>query len=86
VLYYIEKLDIVTQGNYHKFTISQDAQELKKMLLATGDRELVEASPVDRIWGIGFKEEDAERNRKRWGQNLLGKALMEVRKRVREEE
>jgi ribA/ribD-fused uncharacterized protein len=78
-------LDIVTQGNYHKFTISTDARELKKMLLDTGDRELVEASPFDRIWGIGFKEEDAEENRERWGENLLGRALMEVRRRVREE-
>jgi ribA/ribD-fused uncharacterized protein len=75
----------VTQGNYHKFTVSRDAQELKNMLLATGERELVEASPYDRIWGIGFAERDAEGSRHWWGQNLLGKALMEVRRRLREE-
>jgi ribA/ribD-fused uncharacterized protein len=63
--YDIGKLEIVTQGNYHKFTISEDAENLRRMLLATGERELVEASPYDRIWGVGFAEKDAERNRHR---------------------
>ncbi|KAI4921814.1 hypothetical protein J4E90_000241 [Alternaria incomplexa] len=80
------KLEIVTQGNYHKFTISEDAENLRGMLLATGERELVEASPHDRIWGVGFAEKDAERNRYRWGKNLLGRALMDVRKKLREED
>ncbi|KAA8615662.1 hypothetical protein PtrV1_11058 [Pyrenophora tritici-repentis] len=40
------KVQIVTQGNYHKFTISTDAENLRKMLLAMGERELVEASPA----------------------------------------
>jgi ribA/ribD-fused uncharacterized protein len=53
--------------------------------METGDRELVEASPEDRIWGIGFTEKDAKENGERWGQNLLGKALVEVRRRIREE-
>ncbi|KAI4930808.1 uncharacterized protein J4E92_004641 [Alternaria infectoria] len=81
-----EKLEIVKQGSYHKFTISEDAENLRRMLLATGDRELVEASPHDRIWGVGFAEKDAEKNRYRWGQNFLGRALMDVRKRLREED
>jgi predicted NAD-dependent protein-ADP-ribosyltransferase YbiA (DUF1768 family) len=75
----------VTQGTYHKFTISDDAENLRRMLLATGERELVEASPSDRIWGVGFAERDAQRNRHRWGQNLLGRALMDVRTRGGEE-
>ena len=41
---------------------------------------------MDRIWGIGFSAENAEKNRHRWGLNLLGKALMEVRERIRREE
>ena len=82
----IGKLEIVTQGNYHKFTISEDAENLRKMLLATGERELVEASPQDRIWGVGFAEKDAERNRYWWGKNLLGRVFMDVRKRLREED
>lgn len=70
----------------HKFSVSGEAQSLRKWLLATGESELVEASPMDRIWGVGFTEKDAGANRHRWGQNLLGKALMEVRARLREEE
>ncbi|KAF1932854.1 DUF1768-domain-containing protein, partial [Didymella exigua CBS 183.55] len=80
------KFDIVMQGNVHKFTVSQDAANMMKWLLATDDMELVEASPMDRIWGIGFAARDADANRHRWGQNLLGKALMVVRTRSREEE
>ncbi|TQS32440.1 hypothetical protein Golomagni_07242 [Golovinomyces magnicellulatus] len=56
---------------------------LKEMLVETGDRELVEASPYDRIWGVGFKPEDAAANRPSWGLNLLGKALMSVREQLR---
>ncbi|AZI43460.1 NADAR family protein [Deinococcus psychrotolerans] len=55
-------------------------QKLLAELAATGDAELVEASPTDRIWGIGFAEAEAEFHRAEWGQNLLGKALMAVRK------
>ncbi|KAJ9157501.1 hypothetical protein NKR23_g611 [Pleurostoma richardsiae] len=58
---------------------------LRGLLLDTGDRELVEASPYDRIWGIGFREAGAEGVRGEWGLNLLGKALMRVRERLRRE-
>jgi ribA/ribD-fused uncharacterized protein len=75
----------VEDGNYYKFTVAEDAAGLRALLLATGERELVEASPRDRIWGVGFKAENAGVNRRRWGQNLLGKALMGVRARLREE-
>ena len=54
-------------------------------MLATGDRELVEASPSDQVWGIGFKKEVAESKRGSWGSNLMGKALMSVRERLRME-
>ncbi|GKT63255.1 hypothetical protein ColTof4_05159 [Colletotrichum tofieldiae] len=74
---------IVREGNLLKFRC---APELKKKLLATGERELVEASPLDRIWGIGFSPEKAPASdRSRWGLNLLGKVLMEVRTALREE-
>lgn len=69
----------------HKFTLSEDSENMRKWLLATGDRELVEAIPMDRIWGVGFAAKDAGANKHRWGQNLLGKALMVVRTRLREE-
>ena len=68
--------EIVYHGNLYKF--GQD-EGLKKTLLETGDLILVEASPYDRVWGIGFKEDRAMREKERWGLNLLGKALMRVR-------
>jgi ribA/ribD-fused uncharacterized protein len=71
---------IVEQGNFLKF--SQNP-ELKNILLGTGDKILVEASPTDRIWGIGFDSENAEGNEKEWGKNKLGNALMKVRDRLR---
>jgi hypothetical protein len=43
-----ERYATVVDGNYLKFT--QNA-ELRQQLLATGKREMVEASPQDRIWG-----------------------------------
>lgn len=52
---------------------------LRAALLATGAAELVEAAPTDRIWGIGFGEQDAPGARQAWGENLLGRALMAVR-------
>lgn len=78
-----EKYQIVVDGNYLKFT--QD-EELKAQLLETGDKELVEASPYDRIWGIGFRATEAPEQRQNWGSNLLGKAIMEVRDRIRNED
>ncbi|RDW66199.1 hypothetical protein BP6252_09834 [Coleophoma cylindrospora] len=80
------RLRIVTQGSYYKFKHSLNSDALKQRLLTTGERELVEAAPRDRIWGVGFGKENAEKNRSRWGLNLLGQALMAARKQLREEE
>jgi ribA/ribD-fused uncharacterized protein len=76
------RLAIVTQGNRAKF--SQNAA-LQRFLLATGDRILVEASPVDAIWGIGLAEDDPQATiPSQWkGLNLLGFALMDVRQQIR---
>lgn len=78
------KFDIVVQGSYLKF--SQD-EALKEFLLSTGNRVLVEASPVDRIWGIGLEENKPEANNPfQWrGENRLGFALMVARERLRAE-
>ena len=72
------RFQIVVAGNRAKF--GQDP-ELAEYLVGTGDRVLVEASPLDRIWGIGLAEDDPRAtNPDQWrGLNLLGKALMEVR-------
>ena len=74
---------MVEEGNYLKFSQNHD---LKEVLLGTGDKVLVEASPDDRIWGIGFNSEEAEGRESEWGNNGLGKALMRVRERLRVEE
>ncbi|ORY66096.1 uncharacterized protein BCR38DRAFT_465095 [Pseudomassariella vexata] len=59
----------------------------REALLATGDRELIEASPWDGIWGIEFSEEDASKHtsRERWGLNLLGKCLTAVREEFKQD-
>ncbi len=70
--------DIVVRANAAKFT---QHTELKQFLIQTGERIIVEASPYDRIWGIGLAADhpDAERPQNWKGLNLLGFALMEVR-------
>ncbi len=76
-----ERFELVVQGNVAKF--GQDAA-LRQYLLGTGRRVLVEASPRDRIWGIGLGAADeASTDPGRWrGLNLLGFALMEARDRL----
>ncbi|KIP09428.1 hypothetical protein PHLGIDRAFT_29042 [Phlebiopsis gigantea 11061_1 CR5-6] len=49
---------------------------LRRKLLDTGNRELLEDSPVDSFWGIGADGQ---------GSNELGKALMRVRDEIRVE-
>lgn len=73
--------EIVVRGNLAKF--GQDP-ELRAYLLGTGEQVLVEASPLDRIWGIGLgcNSPDAQDPLKWRGKNLLGFALMEVRDRL----
>ncbi|MDT9700524.1 NADAR family protein [Streptomyces sp. P17] len=77
-----ERFGIVVEGSVHKFG-SDEA--LRGFLLGTGERVLVEASPVDRVWGIGLAANDeAAGDPERWrGPNLLGFALMEARERLR---
>jgi len=60
----------------------QRNRKLTGVLLSTGNALLVEASPSDRVWGIGFSELEALDYRHQWGQNLLGQALMDVRARL----
>lgn len=85
---------MVEEGSCYKFTRDIDPEEkesLKQKLLATGERELVEASRFDRVWGVGFSPKQLVAGKKerppreQWGQNLLGKALMVARARIREE-
>jgi ribA/ribD-fused uncharacterized protein len=73
-----KRYEIMKEALFHKF--SQNPKLLNK-LLWTGDAQLVEASPVDRIWGIGITDVEALMDKPWRGQNLLGKALMETRAR-----
>lgn len=72
------KCTIVTKGNYLKFSQNKT---LKAFMLQTKNKVLAEASPVDKIWGIGLAEDSEKvKNPLLWkGQNLLGFCLMEVR-------
>ncbi len=77
-----ERFGIVVEGSVHKFAAHP---ELREFLLNTGEKVLVEASPVDRVWGTGLAADDeAATDPERWkGLNLLGFALMEARERLR---
>ncbi len=76
-----ERFRIVVEGSVHKFAAHA---ELGAFLLGTADRVLVEASPVDRVWGIGLAADDERAaDPERWrGPNLLGFALMGARERL----
>ena len=77
--------DIVYAGNKAKFTQNEN---LLKRLLKTQGTTIVEASPVDDIWGIGLAEEDPRAlSRHTWrGLNLLGQILTELREELIQKE
>lgn len=81
-LWQTNRFEIVVKANYLKFKQNTD---LKDFLLKTGSRVLVEASPVDPIWGIGMAADNPMvGNPESWkGLNLLGFALMSVRNSLR---
>jgi ribA/ribD-fused uncharacterized protein len=76
------RFDIVVTGNTAKFG---QQPELREFLLGTGSRALVEASPLDQIWGTGLAaDHEHAAAPEHWpGLNLLGFALMEARHRLR---
>lgn len=77
------KNKIVVRGNYCKFTQNI---ELRNYLLSSKDSIIVEASPQDRVWGVGMSASDRKiYNPSNWkGTNLLGFALMKVRENIRQ--
>jgi len=70
--------DKVFIANYAKFT--QNSNLLAELMYTRGTT-LVEASPYDKIWGIGLKEDDPRAlDRNTWqGTNWLGDVLTKVR-------
>jgi ribA/ribD-fused uncharacterized protein len=79
------RFNIVVRASAAKFGQNAD---LAAYLAETGDKVLVEASPVDRVWGIGLAADDprAERPAEWQGLNLLGFALMRARTMLAERE
>lgn len=77
-----ESYAIAKRGNIAKFAQNP---VLGRFLLSTGNRVIVEASPLDRIWGIGMSKHHPDAsNPDRWrGLNRLGFALMEARDALR---
>ncbi len=69
---------IVVAGNIAKFQQNDDMMEALRI---TGERTIVEASPYDKVWGIGLREDDplADDPANWQGRNLLGKAIMDAR-------
>jgi ribA/ribD-fused uncharacterized protein len=71
------KEDIMFKHCYAKFST---IKKLRKELCKTNGLKLTEASPRDRIWGIGFNRKSAPKTHpSKWGKNLLGKTLVKVR-------
>ena len=76
-----ERYEIMKNGLRLKFSQNPD---LKQSLLATGNKNLYEASPYDNIWGTGFNANDTlekinNNKQNELGHNLLGRAIEEIR-------
>ena len=72
-----KKYEIMLNGLRLKFNQNE---YLKKKLILTNNKNIYEASPYDRIWGIGYSKINAlKTDKEKYGLNLLGKALMELR-------
>lgn len=67
------KDEIMRQAVLMKFSQNADIREI---LLNTGEQELIENTTGDYYWGCGSSGE---------GKNMLGKILMEIRRRLKEE-
>lgn len=70
--------DIMLFSNRLKY---EQNPSLLQLLRSTGEEEICEASPLDKIWGIGLSTDtDDYKDKTKWrGKNLLGKVLMEIR-------
>ena len=76
------KTKIMYDGLFLKFTQNE---QLKKVLLNTGTKKIYEASPYDKIWGIGLNYHNTIKlNPTEYpGENLLGILLMELRENLK---
>lgn len=74
----LEKYGVVYDGNFYKFTQNPTYNQI---LMDTGNKILVEASPTDTVWGIGLAEDhpDSSNPHKWLGENMLGFVLTDLR-------
>jgi ribA/ribD-fused uncharacterized protein len=70
------KYEVMKKGLRLKFSQNE---ELCSKLVDTAPARLFEASPIDRVWGIGYGPDDLPADKSLYGQNLIGQALEEVR-------
>ena len=70
--------DVMFRANFAKYT---QHRGLMQKLFDTGDTTIVEASPWDKLWGIGLEASDPRaKSRETWlGKNWLGEVLTELR-------
>lgn len=84
---FVERIWKENRKNVMKDAIRYKFQnpELQELLLSTGNKIICEASPLDKIWGIGLgaKSPNANNPDKWKGLNLLGICLMEIRDELR---
>jgi ribA/ribD-fused uncharacterized protein len=74
--------DICYTAVKEKFAQNQD---LLALLQDTEQKELIEASPYDKIWGIGFGLDEPKLLQKKdqWGKNTQGSILMKIREELK---
>ena len=78
------RYDVFYTLNWAKYT--QDKKLQEKLLDPQFDgKKFVEASPIDKIWGIGYAEDNPniEFTDMYWGKNYLGRILTNIRKRLK---
>jgi hypothetical protein len=80
-----KRYQVMVDANMYKYSQNEDIKNLLLSDLFKG-KGFVEASPIDKIWGIGVGETEALDDESNWkGTNLLGKALDEVREKLLKE-
>jgi ribA/ribD-fused uncharacterized protein len=73
-----KRYQVMVKALHLKFSQNK---EIKDLLISTKEKILFEASPFDKIWGIGYDGKTAVSmiDKTKFGKNLLGQALMEIR-------
>lgn len=78
VLWAFKSKSFAAQGDIAKFTQNIHCY---RALMDSDDRQLVEASATDRLWGIGMSADDPRiMRRELWGENRCGDSLMHARR------